>query len=161
MTKKLLLDTQFFIDLLNVNSVKKQNAIDFLDYFEKEGYQIGTSSIVVSEFWNSSKQLTPFENVSVFTFSQKDGIVCAEINEKLAKATGRFYNKDVKNCVTNDYMLLSQCYNNQLTFVTRDGRLTEEIDLLEKEFEIVIPYIKFNETLQSYIGSKKGMKPLF
>ncbi|MBL8004988.1 MAG: PIN domain-containing protein [Candidatus Kapabacteria bacterium] len=161
MSKKLLLDTCFFIDLYSHNIEVREKADSYLNYFKEQKYKIITSSIVVSEFWNSARDLKPFENVPVFPFSQIDGITSSHINEKFAEIRGVDYDKKSKNCVSNDYMILSQCFNNQFTLVTKDSKLKKDIDLLELKTEIVIPCIAYNDSLDLFIGKENGMEPIF
>ena len=43
-------DTSFFIRLLNTNDALNTNAVDYLQYFVEQGYELHISTIAIAEF---------------------------------------------------------------------------------------------------------------
>ncbi|MBN1950818.1 MAG: hypothetical protein JW801_06415 [Bacteroidales bacterium] len=154
MTHSVLLDTSFFIRLLNDEDPLHQNARDYFKYFLEQDIVIKTSTITIAEYCvGGSIDDLPLRNIQILPF-----------NLDHAKRTGEFARaifdekktslEDLKPraIIPNDSKLFAQSDTDKsvLYFVTSDSRSLNTFKLLSSRikpsFEIIDINTPYNQT---------------
>lgn len=151
MTHSVLLDTSFFIRLLNDEDPLHQNARDYFRYFLENDINIKTSTISIAEYCvGGALNELPLMNIQVLPFNLDH----AKRTGEFAKAIFEEKNisrEDLKPraIIPNDSKLFAQadCDKSIAFFVTSDSRSMKTHKMLSKRikpgFEIIditIPY---------------------
>jgi predicted nucleic acid-binding protein len=154
MEHSVLLDTSFFIRLLNDEDPLHINAVGYYKYFLEKEIVLKVSTITIAEYCVLGKiEDLPLKNIQILTFNLKE----AEITGEFAKILFR-ENKiseeslSPRAIIPNDSKLFAQAdFDKTIThFVTSDVRSKKTLNLLKKginpKFEIISIDIPFNET---------------
>lgn len=151
MKNSVLLDTSFFIRLLNDEDALHTNAVGYFKYFLENDIALKVSTITIAEYCVLGKlEDLPLKNIQIVPFNLKDAqktgefakIIFAENKISLEKLTPRAI-------IPNDSKLFAQSdLDKTIThFVTSDVRSKNTLSLLKNgtnpKFEIIsidIPY---------------------
>lgn len=154
MNHSVLLDTSFFIRLLNDEDPLHSNAVGYFKYFLENEITLKVSTISIAEYCVLGKVSDlPLRNVQIIPFNLKD----AEKTGEFAKiifmenkiSEDKLYPRAI---IPNDSKLFAQAdLDKTLThFVTSDVRSKNALALLKKvanpKFEIINIEIPFSET---------------
>ncbi len=153
MTHSVLLDTSFFIRLLNDEDSLHQNARDYYKYFLESGLILKTSTITVAEYCTGgSVDELPLMNIQILPF-----------NFDHAKRAGEFarvifeerniskVNLKPRAIIPNDSKLFAQadCDKSIQYFVTSDARSLNILKILSKKinprFEIIDIHLPYHQ----------------
>ncbi len=154
MKLSVLLDTSFFIRLLNDEDPLHTNAVGYFKYFLENEITLKVSTISIAEYCVLGKlEDLPLKNIQILPFNLKE-----------AERTGEFasiiFNENKVNItklspraiIPNDSKLFAQCdLDKTIThFVTSDLRSKSTFALLRKgfhpKFEIITIDVPFTET---------------
>jgi len=145
MKHSVLLDTSFFIRLLNDEDPLHTNAKDYFKYFLENEVILKVSTISIAEYCVKGKvDELPLKNIQIIPFNfeqaQRTGIFAAVIFEENKIAKEKLHPRAI---IPNDSKLFAQAdLDNSITyFVTSDIRSKLTYSLLEKQlkprFEII------------------------
>lgn len=152
MKHSVLLDTSFFIRLLNVNDNLHKNALGYFKYFLEKDVVLKCSTISIAEYCvkGSSDEL-PWKNLQVLPFNFNHGIKAGEFARIVFHERNKI-NLINRNIIPNDSKLFAQAdLDNSIShFVTSDEgcfkiyrTLKEKISI---NFEIINIRKPYNET---------------
>ena len=154
MKHSVLLDTSFFIRLLNDEDPLHVNALGYFKYFLQNEIILKVSTISIAEYCVLGKlEDLPLKNIQILPFNLKD----AERGGEFAKI---IFNQNKispeklspRAIIPNDAKLFAQCdTDNTIShFVTSDVRSKGTLSFLKKEthpkFEIISIDVPYSET---------------
>jgi predicted nucleic acid-binding protein len=154
MKHSVLLDTSFFIRLLNDEDPLHSNAVGYFKYFLENEITLKVSTITIAEYCVlGDLEDLPLRNVQIVPFNLKD----AEKTGEFAKIifTENKINPEKlspRAIIPNDSKLFAQCDLDKTVthFVTSDVRSKNTLNLLKKganpKFEIISIDIPYTET---------------
>lgn len=152
MTHSVLLDTSFFIRLLNENDKLHHNALDYFKYFLENDIILKCSTISVAEYCVGGHfDELPWKNLQVLPFNVNHGIRAGEFAKIVFTHKGRLQLND-RNIIPNDSKLFAQAdLDNSVThFVTSDQKSKSIYNILRKytnpHFEIIDINTPYDET---------------
>ncbi len=152
--RSVLLDTSFFIRLLNDDDPLHLNAVNYYKYFLEKEIVLKVSTISIAEYCvlGDISEL-PLKNIQILPFNLKE----AEITGRFAKII--FEEKKNNNLklrpraiIPNDSKLFAQAHSDKsiTDFVTSDVRSKGTIESLKKQFQpsfnIISIDVPYNET---------------
>lgn len=154
MKHSVLLDTSFFIRLLNDEDPLHKNAVGYYKYFLENDIILKVSTITIAEYCVLGKlEDLPLKNIQILVFNLKE----AEKTGEFAKIL--FREKKISEeslspraIIPNDSKLFAQAdFDKTITyFVTSDVRSKKKLALLKKginpKFDIISIDIPFNVT---------------
>lgn len=154
MKYSVLLDTSFFIRLLNDEDKLHLNALGYYKYFLENEITLKVSTITIAEYCVLGKlEDLPMANIQILPFNLKEAqrtgefakIIFSEIKKSIAELKPRAI-------IPNDSKLFAQAdMDKTIThFVTSDIRSKNTLTLLKKglnpKFDIILIDIPFSET---------------
>ncbi|MCK9452987.1 MAG: hypothetical protein M0Q90_14935 [Bacteroidales bacterium] len=153
MKHSVLLDTSFFIRLLNDEDPLHRNAKAYFKYFLENEMVLKVSTISIAEYWvKGSVDELPLKNIQIIPFNfeqaQRTGVFAAVIFEENRIAKEKLYPRAI---IPNDSKLfaLADLDRSVTYFVTSDGRSKITYSTLQKQlkpkFEIIDISIPCNE----------------
>ncbi|MEW4922408.1 hypothetical protein [Algibacter sp. 2305UL17-15] len=154
MKHSVLLDTSFFIRLLNDEDPLHSNAVGYFKYFLENEIALKISTISIAEYCVLGElEDLPLKNIQIVPFNLKD----AEKTGKFAKIIFTENKINVEKLspraiIPNDSKLFAQCDLDKTIshFVTSDVRSKNTLDLLKKgtnpKFDIISIDIPYTET---------------
>jgi predicted nucleic acid-binding protein len=156
MKHSVLLDTSFFIRLLNDEDPLHQNALGYFKYFLDQGVILKVSTVSIAEYCVRGKlEDLPLKNVQIIPFNVKHAQRTGEFAKILFKENSIAVEQLMPRAIIpNDSKLFAQAdLDNSITyFVTSDKRSTNTLAKLKKgtnpKFEIIdiqVPYHKPSE----------------
>lgn len=154
MKHSVLLDTSFFIRILNEDDPLHTNAVAYFKYFLDNQIYLKVSTISIAEYCVRGKlEDLPLRNIQILPFNLKD----AERTGEFARII--FYENQIsleklypRAIIPNDSKLFAQCdLDNTIShFVTSDVRSKNTLALLKKgttpKFDIINIDIPYSET---------------
>lgn len=154
MKHSVLLDTSFFIRLLNDDDPLHKNAVDYFSYFLENDIALKVSTITIAEYCVLGKtEDLPLKNVQILPFNLKDAEKTGEF-AKILFAENKMSPEKLtpRAIIPNDSKLFAQADLDKTVthFITSDVRSKNTLALLRKEttpkFEIITIDIPFIET---------------
>lgn len=153
MKHSVLLDTSFFIRLLNDEDPLHTNAKDYFKYFLENEIILKVSTISIAEYCvKGMVDELPLKNIQIIPFNfeqaQRTGVFAAVIFEENKIAKEKLYPRAI---IPNDSKLFAQADldNSIIYFVTSDSRSKFTYSTLKKQlkpkFEIIDITIPYNE----------------
>lgn len=154
MKHSVLLDTSFFIRLLNDEDPLHSNAVGYFKYFLENEITLKISTISIAEYCVLGKlEDLPLKNVEIIPFNSKDA-------EKTGEFAGIIFTQNKINVeklsprviIPNDSKLFAQSDLDKTIsyFVTSDVRSKNTLALLKKgtdpKFDIISIDVPFTET---------------
>jgi len=154
MNHSVLLDTSFFIRLLNDEDPLHSNAVGYYKYFLENEIVLKISTISVAEYCVLGKiEDLPLKNVQIVPFNLKDAEKTGEFAEIIFTQNKINVKKlSPRAIIPNDSKLFAQSDLDKTIshFVTSDVRSKNTLALLKKgtnpKFEIISIDIPFTET---------------
>lgn len=154
MKHSVLLDTSFFIRLLNDEDPLHLNAVGYYRYFLESEIVLKVSTISIAEYCVLGKlEDLPLKNIQIVPFNLKDAEKTGEF-AKIIFAENRISEEKLspRAIIPNDSKLFAQAdFDKTIThFITSDVRSKNTLALLKKgtnpKFEIISIDIPFSET---------------
>lgn len=154
MKHSVLLDTSFFIRLLNDEDPLHLNAVGYFKYFLDNEITLKVSTITVAEYCVLGKiEDLPLKNIQIIPFNLKDAQKTGEFAKIIFEENKINIEKlSPRAIIPNDSKLFAQCDvdNSIIHFVTSDLRSKSTLTLLKKgtnpKFEIISIEAPFSET---------------
>jgi predicted nucleic acid-binding protein len=154
MKHSVLLDTSFFIRLLNDEDPLHSNAVGYFKYFLENEISLKISTISIAEYCVLGKlEDLPLKNVQIIPFNLKDAEKTGAFANILFAANKISQEKLLpRPIIPNDSKLFAQADLDKTVthFVTSDIRSTKTFSTLKKEtnpkFEIINIEVPFTET---------------
>lgn len=151
MKHSVLLDTSFFIRLLNDADPLHNNAVDYYKYFLEQEIILKVSTISVAEYCVLGKlEDLPFKNIQIVPFNLDQAQRTGEFAKIIFSVNKVAFDKLVPRAIIpNDAKLFAQADLDKTVthFVTSDKRSKKTLKMLQKElnpkFEIIdieVPY---------------------
>lgn len=149
-----LLDTSFFIRLLNDEDPLHKNAVGYYKYFLENEIVLKVSTITIAEYCVLGKiEDLPLKNIQILTFNLKEAEKTGEF-AKILFRENRVSEDSLspRAIIPNDSKLFAQAdFDKTITyFVTSDKRSKKTLALLKRglkpKFEIISIDIPFTET---------------
>jgi len=149
--KAILLDTSFFIRLLNENDKLHQNALDYYKYLLENEYTLKCSTISISEYCVRGKiDEIPLKDIQIIPFNINHAQKAGEFAKIIFENKGTL-ELEKRNIIPNDTNLFSQAEEEKdiSFFATSDEECLKIYSLLEKHttlsFKIINIRRSFNE----------------
>lgn len=154
MKHSVLLDTSFFIRLLNDEDPLHSNAVGYYKYFLENEIALKVSTITIAEYCVLGKlEDLPLKSVQIVPFNLKDAEKTGEFAKIIFKENKISYEKlSPRAIIPNDSKLFAQSdLDKTIThFVTSDVRSKNTLALLKKgtnpKFEIISIDVPYTET---------------
>ena len=154
MKHSVLLDTSFFIRLLNDEDSLHLNAVGYYKYFLEKEIILKISTITIAEYCVLGKiEDLPLKNIQIVPFNLKEAQKTGEFAKIIFRENKISEEKlSPRAIIPNDSKLFAQAdFDKTIThFVTSDVRSKNTLKLLRKgievKFEIISIDIPFNET---------------
>ncbi len=150
MTNKVLLDTSFFIRLLNDEDVLHKNALAYFRYFLEQNYELKCSTISIAEYCVRGKLTDlPLNNLQILPFNIHHAVKAGEF-ARIVFLYKNTLNLENRNIIPNDTKLFAQADSEELnSFVTSDKEAVKIVNLIKQEknikFNLINIYTPFNE----------------
>ncbi|MBQ8225573.1 MAG: hypothetical protein IJZ86_09540 [Bacteroides sp.] len=160
--QSVLLDTSFFIRLLNRDDALHNNAVGYFKYFLEKGYVLKISTIAIAEFCTRG-QITdlPLRNMQIVPFNYDHAICAGEIcaiafRRKQAKGA-IIYPRTV---VPNDSKMYAQANveDDIRHFVSADSEAFKVYRLIDEEKKLTFSFIDINIPYQVAFGELFGVE---
>lgn len=154
MKRSVLLDTSFFIRLLNDEDLLHSNAVGYFKYFLENEIALKVSTITIAEYCVLGKlEDLPLKNVQIVPFNLKDAEKTGEF-AKIIFTENKISDEKLspRAIIPNDSKLFAQSdLDKTIThFVTSDVRSKNTLALLKKgtnpKFEIISINVPYTET---------------
>lgn len=152
MRHSVLLDTSFFIRLLNEKDSLHSNALGYFRYFLEKDIILKCSTISIAEYCvRGSVDELPWRNLQVIPFNMNHGVRAGEFAKIVFIERNRL-NLNNRNIIPNDAKLFAQAdIEDAIThFVTSDEECLKIYRILKSNanarFEIINIRTPFNET---------------
>ncbi|RED95290.1 hypothetical protein [Marinoscillum furvescens] len=152
MKHSVLLDTSFFIRLLNENDSLHSNALGYFKYFLEQDIILKCSTISIAEYCvRGSIDELPWRNLQVVPFNVEHGVKAGEFAKIIFSEKNRL-NLSNRNIIPNDSKLFAQAdVEDPIThFVTSDEECLKIHQILKlntnARFDIINIRTPFNET---------------
>lgn len=147
----ILLDTSFFIRLLNNKDPLHQNALGYYKYFLQNNFQLKTSTVCVAEYCVKGKIVElPLKDVQIIPFNIDHAVRSGELAKIVFDNKGSLMLPD-RRIIPNDTKLFAQAdIDNQIKkFATSDIECIKIFNLLKAKakvkFEIINIRNPYNE----------------
>ena len=154
MKHSVLLDTSFFIRLLNDEDPLHLNAVGYFKYFLENEIALKVSTITIAEYCVLGKlEDLPLKNVQILPFNLKDAEKTGEFAKIIFTENKISIEKlSPRAIIPNDSKLFAQSDLDKTIshFVTSDVRSKNTLALLKKgtkpKFDIISIHVPFTET---------------
>lgn len=151
---KALLDTSFFIRLLNEKDPLQKQAREYWKYFLNEGVVLYVSTIAISEFCvkGSLKEL-PLSSLRILPFNLHHAEASGELYAQVQKLKANGQSLDVpRNVVTNDCKMFAQAHVEKFDyFVSSDSKANKLLSRLDDGCTH-FRFIDISNSIQSEMG---------
>lgn len=152
--KCVLLDTSFFIRLLNGNDPLHENALGFYRYFLEKGFRLKCSTISVAEYCVKGKiDELPLKNLEILPFNLDHSQAAAEF-AKLVFAEKNTLDLGNRLIIPNDTKLFAQAHvQTEITsFATSDKESIKIYDFLKRSISLEFEIMNIREPYSSVLG---------
>lgn len=153
--RSVLLDTGFFIRLLNRQEKLHKNAVDYFRYFIEHDYILKISTIAIAEYCVKGDVFDlPLRNLMIVPFnyahSVRAGKMIATVIEEKARRGAVFSQRVI---VPNDTKMFAQADTEEdiQMYVTADGESKKIFDLLNRE-PLTFQFIDISTPCSSTFG---------
>lgn len=151
-----LLDTSFFLRLLDDEDPLHKNAIGYFKYYLENEFDLYISTISIAEYCVVGKvEDLPLKDIRIIPFNIDHAKRCGEFAACLfeARRKGKAKFKE-RNIIPNDSKLFAQAdLNNQIeSFVTSDSSSSQNINILRKECQAKFNHIDINTPFHETYG---------
>lgn len=153
-SKAILLDTSFFIRLLNEKDQLHQNALDYYKYLLEHEYILKCSTISVSEYCVKGKiDELPLKDIQIIPFNINHAQKAGEL-AKIIFANKGTLELEKRNIIPNDTNLFSQAEQEKdiTLFATSDEECLKIYSLLKKHTELSFKTINIRQPFNEEFG---------
>ena len=156
MMHSVLLDTSFFIRLLNDEDPLHQNARDYFKYFIEREITMKISTISIAEYCVLGKaEELPFRNLQIVPFNLNHAKRTGEFAKVIFQEKGKFKDElKPRAIIPNDSKLFAQAdLDKSIThFVTSDKRSGNTIKILKTKIEAKFEFLDINTPYDQAFG---------
>jgi len=152
MKHSVLLDTSFFIRLLNPDDPLHKNTLGYFQYYLEKDHPLICSTISIAEYCVRGKfDELPWRNLRVLPFNANHAIRAGELAEIVFRKKDKLFLQN-RNVIPNDSKLFAQsdAESTIKEFVTSDVKCQNIIDIIKEEtplsFKVVSIRRPFSET---------------
>ena len=151
-----MLDTSFFVRLLNDKGILHESAKAYFQYFLENKFQLYMSTVAIAEYCvHGELDQLPFDCVRVVPFNldhaEKAGLYAHTLFQ--AKDNGQ-YSPDQRIIIPNDTKLFAQASSiGALYFVTSDTKASKAMALLGKENGFTVRHVDIHAPVSSFSGA--------
>jgi len=152
--KGLLLDTSFFVRLLNELDAFHQHALDYYQHFLENDYTLYVSTISIAEYCVKGEiDELPLMDIRVLPFNIKHATRSGEF-ARIIFANKQTLNLPNRLIIPNDTKLFSQAdVDEQIeSFVTADVECKKVYDKLKEELDIDFTIVNIRIPLNEFLG---------
>lgn len=153
--KCVLLDTSFFIRLLNRNDALHENVLGFYRYFLEKGFRLKCSTVSVSEYCvKGSIDELPLRNLEILPFNLDHAVKAAEF-AKLVFEKRNTLDLGNRLIIPNDTKLFSQAHNDReiSVFATSDKESIKIYDFLKSSLTVDFGVMNIREPYHTMLGT--------
>jgi predicted nucleic acid-binding protein len=157
MIHSVLLDTSFFVRLLNENDTLHKKALEYYKYFLRNDIVMKISTISIAEFCvRDSLENLPLDNLQILPFNLEH----AKITGLFAKTI--FEQKNITNAdirprsiIPNDSKLFAQAHIDKSIqhYITSDSESNKTVNLLNNEVKISFIFVDINNPVNEVFGN--------
>lgn len=151
-----LLDTSFFIRLLNEEDPLHENALGYFRYFLEYGFCLKISTIAIAEFCVKGEATDlPLRNLQILPFNYNHAIIAGKfINVVHSKKNEQQVEIKPRTVVPNDSKMFAQaeCEPDIEYFASSDTEATKVIKLLKEEWSLSFRFIDINIPYSTFFG---------
>ncbi len=150
-----LLDTSFFIRLLNRNDSLHENALGFFRHFLDKGFRLKCSTVSVAEYCvKGSIDELPLRNLEILPFNLSHAIKAGEI-ANLVFAKRNTLDLENRLIIPNDTKLFAQAHNDHevTSFATSDKESIKVFDFLKESISMDFEILIYPRALQRGYGN--------
>lgn len=149
-----LLDTSFFIRLLNANDALHKNVLGYYKYFLEKGYRLKCSSVSVAEYCvKGSVDELPLKNLEILPFNLKHAVTAGRFAKQVF---GERQSLDLGNrlIIPNDSKLFAQAHteNEIISFATSDVECIKIFTFLNQNNSLNFEIINIRDSFESAFG---------
>lgn len=151
-SKNILLDTSFFIRLLNDNDLLHSNTLEYYKYFLEKQFILKCSTISISEYCVKGQlEELPLKDIQIVPFNINHAQKAGEFARIIFENKGKL-EAEKRNIIPNDTNLFAQAEieNEITTFATSDEECLKIFTLLKQKcnlsFDVINIRQPFNET---------------
>lgn len=152
--KCVLLDTSFFIRLLNSNDPLHENALGFYRHFLEKGLRLKCSTISVAEYCVKGKiDELPLKNLEILPFNLEHSLTAAEF-ANLVFAERKTLDLGTRLIIPNDTKLFGQAHiQTEITsYATSDTESIKIYDFLKKTRTVNFEIMNIRDPYSSVLG---------
>lgn len=154
MTHSILLDTSFFIRLLNETDKLHQNALGYFKYYLEKDFILKCSTISIAEYCVKGQfDELPWRNLQVLPFNTDHGIRAGEFARVVFKERGRLEISN-RNIIPNDSKLFAQADVDKSVeyFLTSDQECKKVYNTIADNFSLSFKIIDINTPYNERFG---------
>lgn len=152
--KCVLLDTSFFIRLLNANDILHKNVLEFYRHFLDGGDRLKCSTVSVAEYCvRGTIDELPLKNLEVLPFNLSHAVKSGEF-ANLVFAKKQTLNLGNRLIIPNDTKLFAQAHIDKevTSFATSDEECIKIYDFLKETLSLDFEIINIREPYNTVVG---------
>lgn len=153
--KCVLLDTSFFIRLLNDQDPLHQNTLGFYRHFLQKGVRLKCSTISIAEYCVRGKiEQLPLKDLQILPFNLLHAVKAGEF-ANIVFTQKNTLNLSNRSIIPNDSKLFAQANVEKEIdyFATSDAECMKIYDLLKKKLSLGFEIRNIRESLSSFLGT--------
>lgn len=154
MKHSVLLDTSFFIRLLNPNDLLHKNALGYFQYYLEKDHPLICSTISIAEYCVRGKyDELPWKNLRVLPFNATHAIRAGELAEIVFKKKDKLSLQN-RNIIPNDTKLFAQSdiESTIMEFVTSDMKCQNIIGIIKEETSLSFNVVNIRRPFSENYG---------
>lgn len=149
-----LLDTSFFIRLLNGNDPLHKNVLGYYRYFLENGYRLKCSSVSVAEYCvKGSVDELPLKNLEILPFNLNHAVMAGSFANQVFSER-RTLDLGNRLIIPNDTKLFAQAHteNEIFSFATSDVECIKIFTFLHQSQHLNFAILNIREPFESAFG---------
>lgn len=152
--KSILLDTSFFIRLLNENDLLHQNTLDYYKYFLEKQFILKCSTISISEYCvRGQLEELPLKDIQIMPFNINHAQKAGEFARIIFENKGKL-DAEKRNIIPNDTNLFAQAEIEKdiTSFATSDEECLKIYALLKQNENLSFDTINIRQPFKETFG---------
>lgn len=152
--KSILLDTSFFIRLLNENDLLHQNTLDYYKYFLEKQFILKCSTISISEYCvRGQLEELPLKDIQIIPFNINHAQKAGEFARIIFENKGKL-DAEKRNIIPNDTNLFAQAEIEKdiTSFATSDEECLKIYALLKQNENLSFDTINIRQPFKETFG---------
>ncbi|MFZ2325180.1 MAG: PIN domain-containing protein [Ignavibacteriaceae bacterium] len=153
-SKCILLDTSFFIRLLNENDSLHQNTLDYYKFFLEKQFTLKCSTISISEYCvRGLLEELPLKDIQILPFNINHAQKAGEFARIIFENKGKL-ETEKRNIIPNDTNLFAQAEveNDITSFATSDEECIKIYNLLKQSHNLKFDTINIRQPFNENFG---------